>query len=362
MPELPEFRPLVRDGGYLSIEDHGLIGDGTTAALVARDGFLDWLCTPRFDSAPLFCGLLDRHSGGSFRIEPAGCHSGRQYYLPESAVLITELRSDAGVVRVADAMELDDDDLRGGGPAHRHRLLRSVAAIAGPVSLVIDVVPHHSVALDRVGEVVAMRRQDGFRAELRAYPEVPIRRRRTTITLDVGQRIAFALSWGVSRPDPRMDAEAVLEHTQAAWRRWSSGIAYDGPRAALVRRSAITLKLLDYTRSGAIVAAPTSSLPEEIGGERNWDYLRSRLEDRQAAREAAAWVDERVRGLAATGRARALETPELVLSASYLVARADVPRFRAAVEEVERTRPDLTLVCTGPWPPYSFASIDGEGA
>ncbi|MBI2820182.1 MAG: glycoside hydrolase family 15 protein, partial [Acidobacteria bacterium] len=130
------FAPIRSVENYLPLEDHGLIGDGDTAALVGRDGAISWLCVPRFDCPPLFCGILDAQRGGVFRIAPENLAESRQYYEGDSGVLVTEMRGDAGLVRLTDALLLHAGaDLREDASAGRRELLRWVAALKGPVRL-----------------------------------------------------------------------------------------------------------------------------------------------------------------------------------------------------------------------------------
>jgi alpha,alpha-trehalase len=138
---MEEFKPVSYAGGYLPIEDHGLIGDGSTAALVGRDGAISWMCAPRFDSPPVFCRILDARRGGAFTIAPEGMIESRQYYEPDTAVLVTEMRGPAGSVRVTDALTLRQGaDLTEDAAAGRCELLRSVEALSGGARLriVID--------------------------------------------------------------------------------------------------------------------------------------------------------------------------------------------------------------------------------
>lgn len=271
---MSDFAPLTYLDGYLPIEDHGLIGDLSSAALVGRDGSIPWLCLPRFDSPPVFCALLDRERGGSFTVAPEGITGSRQYYVENSGVLVTEMQCDTGTVRLTDAMTLRAGaDLTEGTPAERSELLRCVTVIAGTVKLVVQCDPR--------GGAEAEPRSGGLRLKLHDRPELhlhflaskPLFGLHNVLTLSEGDELHLRLTWGhlPHRYQP-LNPSDVLERTTEVWRRWVENVHYDGPYAELVRRSAITLKLLDYSRTGAIVAAPTSSLPEHIGGERNWDY------------------------------------------------------------------------------------------
>ncbi len=273
--ELP-FRPLRLVDGYLPIEDHGLIGDGETAALVGRDGAVSWLCVPRFDSAPLFCRILDAQKGGAFTLSPEGCVESRQFYRDNSSLLVTEMRTARGAtLRVTDALTLQSGaDLNEDVSAARHELIRSVEALGGDLRLRAEVRPYGGARAEPAG--------GGLRVRCNSRPEIDLYLRVTgfpggglkkEVDLRAGDRLHFVLRWGVSSPRGQLrDPNRILEDTAANWRRWVDLLQYDGPQKQLVYRSAITLKLLDYFANGSIVASPTSSLPEDIGGERNWDY------------------------------------------------------------------------------------------
>jgi alpha,alpha-trehalase len=268
------FRPLHRRDGYLPIEDHGLIGDGTTAALVGRDGAVSWLCVPRFDSPPLFCGILDAARGGAFTVAPEGLVDSRQFYETDTGVLVTEMRTASGLVRLTDALTLRSGaDLTEGVAASRDELLRLITVVEGPVRLRIDVTPRGGVEATRTAEGLRLRCR--FRPELDLQLVCPswLHDHFTGIELKTGDCLRLLLRWGRGhyRHLPG-SAEERLQATVEAWQRWTKHVRYEGPAAALVRRSAITLKLLDHFENGAMVAAPTSSLPEAIGGPRNWDY------------------------------------------------------------------------------------------
>jgi alpha,alpha-trehalase len=148
------FSPIAYADGYLPLEDYGLIGDGATAALVGRDGAISWLCVPRFDSAPLFCAILDTARGGAFAVAPEDLAESRQFYEPDSGVLVTEMRGRSGMVRVTDALTLRSGaDLAEDTPAARGELLRSVEVVGGPVRLGVAVEP--GAALRSRGEGTA---------------------------------------------------------------------------------------------------------------------------------------------------------------------------------------------------------------
>ncbi|MGW3347052.1 glycoside hydrolase family 15 protein [Nonomuraea rubra] len=276
----PPFRPVRRQAGYLPLEDLGLIGDGTTAALVGLDGSIPWLCLPRFDSDPLLCGLLDHERGGHFTLTVDDLREARQYYEPDTAVLVTELRGPTGVVRITDALALRpgavlSDDAGG----DRRELVRSAAVLAGTVRLRAELEPRgggQARVLSSGLEVGVSRRPD-LRLHLRANR--PLGGLRSEHELREGERLDLVLAWGRVHRHHRFDTEAMLRQTAEAWRRWMRQCSYSGPEEALVRRSVITLKLCDDWGNGSLVAAPTSSLPAPIGGVRNWDYRYTWIRD-----------------------------------------------------------------------------------
>ncbi len=265
--------PLRYHDGYPPLEDLGLVGDGSTAALVARDGDVVWLCVPHFDSEPLFCSLLDARRGGSFRIAPEEVVEARQRYEPDSGVLVTELRSPTGLVRVTDCLTLRSGaDLTEDVPAGRGELLRSVVVLEGTVSLRVNIEPRGGAAIAPHGSGVAVRCHRRPDLDLRLLASVPLDGSTSTFELRAGGQADFVLRWGASGQSRNLHPSALLQATLDAWRRWMRNLEYDGPEQPVVRRSVLTLKMLDFNETGALVAAPTSSLPEAIGGVRNWDY------------------------------------------------------------------------------------------
>lgn len=273
MPELP-WSPIERRDGYLPIEDHGLLGDGAGSALVGRDGAISWLCAPRFDSPPIFCSILDRERGGSFTVAPTEIRASRQWYEEDTAVLHTELRGPDGVVRVTDALTLRRGaDLTEDVAAARGELVRSVEVVEGRVDLAVELDPRGGASVQASAGGLRLSCPDSEDLDLHLTSTRPIEALRSVHRLESGDRLGLVLSWaGGSRPYRVPAVEDLLDATVTAWRRWADRIDYSGPSESQVRRSIITLKMLDHFASGAIVAAPTSSLPEAIGGPRNWDY------------------------------------------------------------------------------------------
>ena len=280
---MANFAPIQKIDGYLPIKDHGLIGDGTTAALVGRDGAISWMCLPRFDSPPLFCSILDAKQGGSFTVAPEDLLESRQFYQADTGVLVTEMRSPSGVIRLTDALTLRSGaDLSEDVPAGRDELLRSVTVLDGRVRLRVDIAPREGARAERHrrGLRIHCPARSDLELQLVATTAQPLDGPRSVIELTQGDRIDVFLRWGERLPGySYIAAEQILDETLKAWRRWMRGFHYEGPEEPLVRRSAITLKLLDYTPNGAILAAPTSSLPEAIGGPRNWDYRYAWIRD-----------------------------------------------------------------------------------
>jgi alpha,alpha-trehalase len=277
---MTSFAPLRPVKGYFPLEDYGLIGDGTTAALVGRDGSVDWLCLPRFDSPPLFMRILDVSRGGAFKITVDDFVESRHYYEDETAVLVTELRGKTGLVRITDALGLSPDaelihDVR----SSRSELVRSVEVLDGSVSLQVHVDPYGGAVAEREGEALRLRCHERPALDLLIASTKRLDGLKSTLALRQGERCCIALRWNGWSAGERVEDDERMASTRGAWRKWMDRLRYSGPQEALVRRSAITLKLLDHFENGAIVAAPTSSLPEAIGGPRNWDYRYTWIRD-----------------------------------------------------------------------------------
>ncbi|GAA3004112.1 glycoside hydrolase family 15 protein [Streptomyces drozdowiczii] len=292
------------------IEDYALIGDLQTAALVGKNGSVDWLCLPRFDSGACFAALLGDEDNGHWRIAPKGADTcTRRAYAGESLVLETYWETRTGTVKVIDFMPQ-----RGKEPD----VMRIVEGVSGTVDM-------HSVIRLRFdfGSIVPwMRRSDGHRvavagpdsAWLRSEPPVKTWGQQfstcSSFSVSEGEKVAFVLTWHPSHsPRPkRVDPYEALENTLTDWAEWSARCKYEGPYREAVVRSLITLKALTFGPTGGIVAAPTTSLPEEIGGVRNWDYRFCWLRDSTLTlgalisagylEEAAAWRDWLLRAVA----------------------------------------------------------------
>ncbi|MFC0530579.1 glycoside hydrolase family 15 protein [Phytohabitans kaempferiae] len=269
----PPLLPVHRPDGYPRLEDLGVIGDGATVALVGVDGSIPWLCLPHFDAEPVLAGLLDNQRGGHFTVTAQDLREARQHYIPDTAVLVTELRTTTGLLQITDAVVVRSGaDLTDDAPAGRAELVRSARVLNGTIRLDIDLRPRDSgqirAALDGL-EIRPSRRPD-LRLHLRANR--PLASLPVAFDLNEGEHVDLVLSWGRVHRHHRFNAEDMLATTADAWRRWMAHFTYSGPQEPLVRRSAITLKLCDDWVNGALVAAPTSALPAPIGGVRNWDY------------------------------------------------------------------------------------------
>jgi GH15 family glucan-1,4-alpha-glucosidase len=263
---------------YPPIADHGLIGDLQTAALVTTGGTVDWFCLPRFDSPTVFASLLDCRKGGRFSLAPVGSHHvSTQMYLPNTAVLVTRFLSEGGVAEVADFMPISNPCVA----TDRHRLVRQVTGIRGSVTLNVRVEPRPDYGRTRYDTVVS---EDGVVFE--GQPKLSLSSTwplkvdgngdvTTQFTIHAGEIGALILESGqAARPavvDPG-ELASCFEATTRYWRRWLAAGTYRGRWREPVERSAMALKLMQYAPSGALVAAPTGGLPEQIGGERNWDY------------------------------------------------------------------------------------------
>jgi GH15 family glucan-1,4-alpha-glucosidase len=269
---------LMRIGGYAPIEDYAVIGDGRTAALVARDGSIDWLCLPNFDSSSVCARILDAERGGAFELQPAIPFESSRRYLPRTNVLETRFTTGRGSVRIVDALTLPNDRLD-----PMRELVRSVEGISGSVPMRWRFAPRFNYGAEaprcewRQGIPVATRGAEavGVASWNAGAPAWRAGAAEAAFDVAEGARACLALTAAYGEPlvmPGRAAVEARLEHTIRFWEQWSGERHYSGPWADLVERSALVLKLLIFAPSGASVAAPTSSLPEDIGGERNWDY------------------------------------------------------------------------------------------
>ncbi|MEN2418349.1 glycoside hydrolase family 15 protein [Streptomyces rimosus] len=295
---------------HAPIEDHALIGDLQTAALIGRDGSVDWLCLPHFDSAACFAALLGDRENGHWLLAPAASDArSERSYRDGTLVLDTVWHTGTGSVKVTDFMPQRD---------RAPDLVRIVEGLEGEVAMqgVLRLRFDYGLVVPWVRHVgrcrVAVAGPDS--AWLRTEPDVETYGQgfstRSDFTVAAGERVAFILTWHPSH-EPRpaeIDPYEALEHTLEDWRAWAAHCRYDGPYRAEVLRSLITLKALTFAPTGGIVAAPTTSLPEELGGVRNWDYRFCWLRDSTLTlnslitagytEEAAAWRDWLLRAVA----------------------------------------------------------------
>jgi GH15 family glucan-1,4-alpha-glucosidase len=278
---------------YPSISEHGLIGDLQTAALVSTDGTIDFFCCPRFDSPSVFASLLDAEKGGYFRIRPvADNYVTKQLYFPNTAMLITRFMTPDGVGEVADFMPVIE-----GAPTDRHRLVRFLRVARGTMQFVAEVQPRfdygrarHTVDLTDVGAV--FRSSNGMELTLHSAGRragdngAAVERDgdglRATFTLregESGRGVVLESMGGAPQALPPAELQRLADDTAAYWKDWLNRSTYTGRWREMVTRSAMTLKLLTYEPTGAPVAAATFGLPEQAGGERNWDYRYTWIRD-----------------------------------------------------------------------------------
>jgi len=292
------------------IEDYALLGDCHSAALVGRDGSIDWLCLPRFDSGACFAALLGDAENGRWAITPRGEYEARRRYLPGTMVLETEFRTPSGVCRLIDCLVVQD---------LHPTLIRRVEGVAGTVALGLELV----IRFDYGSIVPWVRRPEGGSLWATAGPDTLVLhtavilrgedlRTRGDFTVEAGQQLDFSLVWHATHAGhpPPESVEVGLGRTIAWWQAWSARNTYRGAWQGLVERSLLTLKALTYAPSGGIVAAPTTSLPEQIGGVRNWDYRYCWLRDATFTlyalltcgyrEEASEWREWLVRAVAGT--------------------------------------------------------------
>jgi GH15 family glucan-1,4-alpha-glucosidase len=269
---------------YPPIADHGIIGNMRSAALVAMDGTINWLCLPRFDSPSVFGGLLDDAKGGKFRIAPAGNeYSRKQYYWPSTNVLITRFCSAEGAAEITDFMPM-------GSERDACWLVRRVQSLRGTVPIQMECQPAFNYGrdaheLDVHGSTATFQSKT---LSLALASTAPLRRDGNSaaaqFTLKQGESRSFILRIVTPKDKPlhalkEQETDALMRQTIDYWHNWIGKCTYKGRWREMVKRSALALELLVYEPTGAIVAAPTTSLPERIGGERNWDYRCSWIRD-----------------------------------------------------------------------------------
>lgn len=315
---------------YPNIADHGLIGDLQTAALVDTNGTIDWFCAPRFDSPSIFASLLDAERGGFCSVRPeTDDYVTRQLYLPNTAILLTRFMTEEGVGEVVDFMPVTD-----GEASDRHRLVRLVRVVRGTMSFVAEIQPRfdygrqsHTIepspgegaVFRSADQALTVHRVGGFvmhGTERAGHIEVSGEGLRVTGSLNAGEITGVVLETGGVAPK-QISPEELLEvfhETRSYWREWNDQSTYRGRWREMVARSAMTLKLMTYAPTGALVAAPTAALPEQVGGERNWDYRYTWIRDAsfsvysllglgytEEAEAFVAWIMDRIKESVGTG-------------------------------------------------------------
>ncbi|HTX30090.1 MAG TPA: glycoside hydrolase family 15 protein [Solirubrobacteraceae bacterium] len=276
----------MSQGRYPPIAEHGVIGNLHTVALISTDGTIDWYCSPRFDSPSLFASLLDADRGGHFALRPAdGEWQNKQLYLPDTNVLVTRFLTPAGVGEVQDFMPVGE--LLAG--SHRDRLIRRVLCVRGRMRFELEFAPRFAYGRERhraechAGGVLFQ--SPGARVALETQTPVEVRDGdvHASFELAAGESATFVLEHVPGQyeihPHSAEETRELGDRTIEYWRRWLAQSRYRGRWRETVHRSALTLKLLTYAPTGAIVAAPTTSLPEVLGGERNWDYRYTWIRD-----------------------------------------------------------------------------------
>ena len=301
--------------GYLPIEEHGIIGDLHTAALVGTDGTIDWLCLPAFDSPSVFASILDDERGGHFSLRPAEYTRSQQLYLPDTDVLLTRFITPQGVAEVLDFMPIEED------LEPRHDLIRDIRVIRGRITVDLDCLPafdyarqQHTIEFIEGGVLFRGAGTALNLASVVPLKEGPNRSAVARFELKEGESAAFVLHQLDEREKPREaperpECQELLQGTLDYWRRWISKSNYSGRWREIVNRSALALKLMIYDPTGALVAAPTMALPQTLKGAYNWDYRYTWLRDaafamfvlirigfRDEAHKFMDWLQQRCRG------------------------------------------------------------------
>jgi GH15 family glucan-1,4-alpha-glucosidase len=278
------------------LSDYALIGNSCSAALVSKAGSIDWCCLPQFDSASIFASLLDREKGGFFSIAPVTNFKSSQKYLPDTNVVETYFKSEDGIVRMLDAYSVSNEEDKKYSLSPEHEILRVVEGISGTVRMKIEYVPRpfygkiiprlkdrkklgiHLCWKDHIFTLLSSLEPGQLQISPENQSNVV-----SEFSLSAGERVIFSLSYSNSAPAVLPELKTTgwkrMETTINYWKEWINRCQYSGLYENEVRRSALALKLLTHAPSGAIIAAPTTSLPEEIGGVRNWDYRYCWLRD-----------------------------------------------------------------------------------
>lgn len=274
----------LMDRRYLPIEEHGIIGDLRTVALVGTDGTIDWYCPARFDAPSLFASLLDADKGGSFRLAARSRVRPKQLYLPDTNILLTRFLAADAVGEVLDFMVPETS----GVAAPRDLLVRQASCVRGRATFDLSCRPafdygRASHTVDLVEGVGAVFSSAMGRCVLRTSVPLALDGAggvTAVFELDAGEQVDIVLEWnGEVRPLAEGETAELFHRTNDFWLRWLEKSRYRGRWRETVHRSALTLKLLVYHPTGALIAAPTTSLPEQLGGGRNWDYRYAWLRD-----------------------------------------------------------------------------------
>ncbi len=261
---------------YKDIDRHGVVGDLDTVALVGVDGAVDFMCFPYFDSPSIFAATLDHERGGAWKMAPqlTGART-KQIYLPDTNLLFTRFLSRPGLAEIADWMDTEPD---------AHRLIRRVKTVRGEVDYRMELSPRFDYGraehrVEKTSDGAIFHPDSGATPAVRLRTDVPVDLQDgkvvATFKLHAGERARFILELAEAGPSPSTSpsyADGCFDRTVAFWRSWIGRSNYQGRWREMVNRSALTLKLLTSRKHGSIVAAPTFGLPEEVGGERNWDY------------------------------------------------------------------------------------------
>jgi GH15 family glucan-1,4-alpha-glucosidase len=309
---------------YKPIEDYGVIGDLHTVALVGTDGSIDWCCLPHFDSPSVFGAILDDEKGGYFKISAISAERCKQLYLPDTNVLLTRFYCADGIAEVTDFMPIESRSLRY-APPNYHQIIRRVSTVAGHLRFRLECFPALNYAREK-HEIHSFPQGAVFAASSRSVglvSPVPLAIEGNGVvaefSLPRGKTATFFFRQADQGSEanlliPEKTGEVFFLDTLDFWKLWLSQSRYTGRWREMVHRSALVLKLLTYAPSGAIVAAATTSLPEEIGGMRNWDYRYCWIRDasftlyalmrlgfEEEAGQFMGWLEERCRALKPDG-------------------------------------------------------------
>jgi GH15 family glucan-1,4-alpha-glucosidase len=305
---------------YKPIEDYGVIGDLHTVALVGIDGSIDWCCLPHFDSSSMFAAILDDEKGGYFKISAVAIERCKQLYLPDTNVLVTRFFTADGIAELIDFMSIEGRSLVY-APPNYHQIIRRVSTVAGHVRFRLECFPAFNYARDK-HEIHSFPQGVTFvspSASVGLVSPVPLTIQGAGVVAEFSLPRGNTATFFFRQADqgseanvliPEKEGETAFRESVDFWKLWMSQSRYTGRWREMVHRSALVLKLLTYAPSGAIVAAPTTSLPEEIGGVRNWDYRYCWMRDasftlyalmrlgfHQEAGHFMDWLEERCRKL-----------------------------------------------------------------